>query len=130
MKDVDQETGRDLQPEERIQSGANSAPLGGGVDEYGLIDDKVTVYEGDMSRNSRKNKHLIQDFKAVKTIPTTSILIWHSADPAEVDKAGFKYLCFVELLDLHRSIILVGHTSLERDRCDSGERSVWQFPTK
>jgi ATP-dependent RNA helicase DHX8/PRP22 len=56
MKDVDQETGRDLAPEARIQSGANSQRLGGGKDEYGLIDDKVLVFEGDMSRNSRKTK--------------------------------------------------------------------------
>ncbi|KAL3426041.1 ATP-dependent RNA helicase DHX8 [Phlyctema vagabunda] len=56
MKDVDQETGRDLAPESRIQSGANMERLGGGKDEYGLIDDKVLVFEGDMSRNSRKIK--------------------------------------------------------------------------
>lgn len=56
MKDVDQETGRDLAPELRIQSGANNQRLGGGKDEYGLIDDKVTINEGDMSRLSRKNK--------------------------------------------------------------------------
>ncbi|RDW80841.1 ATP-dependent RNA helicase DHX8 [Coleophoma crateriformis] len=56
MKDVDQETGRDLAPQARIQSGANSERLGGGKDEYGLIDDKVIVSEGDMSRNSRRTK--------------------------------------------------------------------------
>jgi len=56
MKDVDQETGRDLAPELRIQSGANSQRLGGGRDEYGLIDDKVTISEGDMTRLSKKNK--------------------------------------------------------------------------
>jgi ATP-dependent RNA helicase DHX8/PRP22 len=56
MKDVEQETGRDLAPQARIQSGANSERLGGGKDEYGLIDDKVLVFEGDMSKQSRKNK--------------------------------------------------------------------------
>jgi ATP-dependent RNA helicase DHX8/PRP22 len=59
MKEVDQETGRDLAPQARIQSGAsgaNSAPLGRGKNEYGLIDDKVLVNEGDMSRHSRKTK--------------------------------------------------------------------------
>ena len=56
MKDVDQETGRDFAPELRIQSGANSQRLGGGKDEYGLIDDKVAINEGDLSRLSRKNK--------------------------------------------------------------------------
>lgn len=55
MKDVDQETGEDLSPQDRIQSGANSAPLGG-KNEYGLIDQHVPVFEGEMSRKSRKNK--------------------------------------------------------------------------
>ncbi|QSZ34451.1 hypothetical protein DSL72_006045 [Monilinia vaccinii-corymbosi] len=55
MKDVDQETGVDLSPQDRIQSGANSAPLGS-KNEYGLIDEPVPVFEGGMSRNSRKNK--------------------------------------------------------------------------
>ncbi|KAE8450463.1 hypothetical protein EG329_006539 [Mollisiaceae sp. DMI_Dod_QoI] len=56
MKDVDQETGRDLAPQARIQSGANSERLGGGKNEYGLIDDKVLVFEGDTPNHSRKNK--------------------------------------------------------------------------
>jgi ATP-dependent RNA helicase DHX8/PRP22 len=57
MKDVDQETGRDLAPQARIQSGANSERLGGSNDNYGsLTDDKVTVFEGDMSNNSRRTK--------------------------------------------------------------------------
>lgn len=56
MKDVDQETGRDLAPQARIQSGANMERLGGGKDEYGLIDDKVLVFEGDMSYGPRKVK--------------------------------------------------------------------------
>ena len=56
MKDVDQETGRDLAPQARIQSGANMERLGGGKNEYGLIDDKVLVFEDDMPQNSRKTK--------------------------------------------------------------------------
>lgn len=55
MKDVDQETGKDLAPEARIQSGANSQRLGGGKGEYGLIDDKILVFEGDM-KSARKVK--------------------------------------------------------------------------
>lgn len=54
MKDVDQETGRDMAP--KIQSGANMERLGGTKNEYGLIDDKVLVFEGDMRNNSRKVK--------------------------------------------------------------------------
>lgn len=54
MKDVDQETGRDMAPQ--IQSGANMERLGGTKNEYGLIDDKVLVFEGDMINNSRKVK--------------------------------------------------------------------------
>ena len=56
MKDVDQETGRDMAPQARIQSGANMERLGGTKNEYGLIDDKVLVFEGDMTNNSRKVK--------------------------------------------------------------------------
>jgi ATP-dependent RNA helicase DHX8/PRP22 len=56
MKDVDQETGRDIAPQARIQSGANMERLGGTKNEYGLIDDKVLVFEGDMTNNSRKVK--------------------------------------------------------------------------
>lgn len=55
MKEVDQETGRDLAPQSRIESGANMERLGGGKNEYGLID-QVPVFEGDMSRVSRKAK--------------------------------------------------------------------------
>ncbi|TVY78508.1 Pre-mRNA-splicing factor ATP-dependent RNA helicase prp22 [Lachnellula suecica] len=56
MKDVDQETGRDLAPQERIQSGANMERLGGGKNEYGLIDDKTVVFEDNTLRRSRQNK--------------------------------------------------------------------------
>lgn len=56
MKDVDQETGRDLAPQARIQSGANSEQLGGGKNEYGLIDDKALVFESDNRHRSKQNK--------------------------------------------------------------------------
>lgn len=56
MKDADQETGRDLAPQARIQSGANMERLGGGKDEYGLIDDKVLTFEDEQPQNSRKTK--------------------------------------------------------------------------
>jgi ATP-dependent RNA helicase DHX8/PRP22 len=56
MKDVDQETGRDLAPQARIQSGANMERLGGGKNEYGLIDDKTLVFENDTPQNARKAK--------------------------------------------------------------------------
>ena len=54
MKDVDQETGRDTAPQERIQSGANMAPLGGGKNEYGLIDEKPPVFESQVTRKNKK----------------------------------------------------------------------------
>ncbi|KAI9052960.1 hypothetical protein LZ554_003232 [Drepanopeziza brunnea f. sp. 'monogermtubi'] len=55
MKDVDQETGRDLAPQARIQSGANMEKIGG-KGEYGLIDEKALVFEGDMPSSSRRTK--------------------------------------------------------------------------
>lgn len=54
MKDVDQETGRDMAPQ--IQSGANMERLGRTKNEYGLINDKALVFERDMTNNSRKVK--------------------------------------------------------------------------
>jgi ATP-dependent RNA helicase DHX8/PRP22 len=56
MKDVDQETGRDLAPQARIQSGANMERLGGGKDEYGLIDDKNLAFEDQPPQHTRKTK--------------------------------------------------------------------------
>ncbi|KAK0119605.1 DEAH-box ATP-dependent RNA helicase prp22 [Cadophora gregata] len=56
MKEVDQETGRDLAPQTRIQSGANMEQIGGGKDEYNLIDDKVLVFEGDLTKNSQRTR--------------------------------------------------------------------------
>jgi len=55
MKDVDQETGLDLAPQARIQSGANSERLGG-KGEYGLLDDTIPVVEGNTGRNGRRVK--------------------------------------------------------------------------
>jgi ATP-dependent RNA helicase DHX8/PRP22 len=54
MKDVDQETGRDMAPQVRIQSGANMEQLGGNKDEYGLIDEKQPNFDSQMSRKNKK----------------------------------------------------------------------------
>ncbi|RFU26861.1 hypothetical protein B7463_g9479, partial [Scytalidium lignicola] len=56
MKDVDQETGRDLAPQMRIESGANMERLGGGRDYGNLIEDKAIAFETENSANSRKIK--------------------------------------------------------------------------
>ncbi|TAQ85246.1 hypothetical protein B7494_g6440 [Chlorociboria aeruginascens] len=56
MKDVDQETGRDMAPQARIQSGANMERLGGSKNAYGLVEDKLPVFEGHITGNSRKLK--------------------------------------------------------------------------
>ena len=40
MKEADQETGRDLAPQARMESGANAERLGGGSRGYGLIDEQ------------------------------------------------------------------------------------------
>lgn len=58
MKDVDQESGRDLAPQERIQSGANNMKLGGGKDGYGLIDDNVPVFEDGPGPSRRTKKRM------------------------------------------------------------------------
>jgi ATP-dependent RNA helicase DHX8/PRP22 len=54
MKDVDQETGRDMAPQARIQSGANTERLGGSKDEYGLIDEKQPKFDSQISRKNKK----------------------------------------------------------------------------
>ena len=56
MKDVDQETGRDMAPQAILRPGANMERLGRTKNEYGLIDDKVLVFEGGMTNNYRKVK--------------------------------------------------------------------------
>ncbi|KAI9729894.1 MAG: DEAH-box ATP-dependent RNA helicase prp22 [Claussenomyces sp. TS43310] len=56
MKDVDQETGRDLAPQARIQSGANMERLGGRGEYANLIDDKILNFEGDNGNGPRKAK--------------------------------------------------------------------------
>jgi ATP-dependent RNA helicase DHX8/PRP22 len=59
MKDVDQETGRDLAPQVRIQSGANIERLGGARGGYGnLIDDKVLAFESDVSGPQKAKKRM------------------------------------------------------------------------
>ena len=54
MKDVDQETGRDLAPQARIQSGANMERLGGGKDQYGLINDNPAIFDSQVARKNKK----------------------------------------------------------------------------
>ena len=54
MKDVDQETGRDLVPHARIQSGANIERLRGGKDQYSLIEDKNLAFNTDQPRKAKK----------------------------------------------------------------------------
>lgn len=58
MKDVDQETGRDLAPQARIQSGANMEQLGGAKNGYGLIDDTTVVFEDSVPARSRQKKRM------------------------------------------------------------------------
>jgi ATP-dependent RNA helicase DHX8/PRP22 len=57
MKDVNQETGRDIALQ--IQSGANMERLGRTKNEYSLIYYKVLVSEKDMTKNSQKVKKRI-----------------------------------------------------------------------
>lgn len=59
MKDVDQETGRDLAPQVRIQSGANMERLGSARNGYGnLIDDKELKFEGDWGGPRKAKKRM------------------------------------------------------------------------
>jgi ATP-dependent RNA helicase DHX8/PRP22 len=62
MKDVNQETGRDLAPQARIQSGANMERLGGvngARGGYGnLIDDRVLVFESNVSGPQKAKKRM------------------------------------------------------------------------
>jgi ATP-dependent RNA helicase DHX8/PRP22 len=58
MKEVDQETGRDLIPQKRLASGANMEMLSGtdANDRYGNLSSDVPVIEGDMNDNSMRNR--------------------------------------------------------------------------
>ncbi|MCJ1390902.1 DEAH-box ATP-dependent RNA helicase prp22 [Xylographa bjoerkii] len=62
MKEVDQETGRDLVPQKRLASGANMERLDGmgpaedSNDRYGGMNSDVLVIEGDLSGKPMKNK--------------------------------------------------------------------------
>ncbi|PUU82695.1 P-loop containing nucleoside triphosphate hydrolase protein [Tuber borchii] len=58
MKDVDQNTGRDLDPAKRIASGANMEKLDGTGSKYGSLDsDIIPVFEADSKfKNSRLNQ--------------------------------------------------------------------------
>ncbi|MCJ1435586.1 DEAH-box ATP-dependent RNA helicase prp22 [Xylographa pallens] len=62
MKEVDQDTGRDLVPQKRLASGANMERLDGmgpaeeSNDRYGGINSDVLVIEGDLNGRSTKNR--------------------------------------------------------------------------
>ncbi|MCJ1417259.1 DEAH-box ATP-dependent RNA helicase prp22 [Xylographa parallela] len=62
MKEVDQETGRDLVPQKRLASGANMERLDGkgpvedSNERYGGINSDVLVIEGDLNGRSTKNR--------------------------------------------------------------------------
>jgi len=59
MKEVDQETGRDLAPQARIQSGANMERLGGNKGVYGsLIDDQDVSFEDNTAPPPRQKKRM------------------------------------------------------------------------
>ncbi|KAI0992130.1 hypothetical protein K3495_g16056, partial [Podosphaera aphanis] len=58
MKEVDQETGRDLAPRARIQSGANMMRLGGDKDEDGIIDDNLLNFKSDSTELRRSKKRM------------------------------------------------------------------------
>jgi ATP-dependent RNA helicase DHX8/PRP22 len=59
MKEVDQETGRDLAPQARIQSGANMERLGGNKGVYGsLIDDQDVAFEDNTAPPPRQKKRM------------------------------------------------------------------------
>lgn len=58
MKEVDQETGMDLAPQARIESGANMERLGGGRDENGLMSDQVPVVENSSRTTARTRKRM------------------------------------------------------------------------
>ncbi|KAL9639561.1 MAG: hypothetical protein Q9164_000838, partial [Protoblastenia rupestris] len=56
MKDVDQVTGRDLVPQQRLASGANMEKMSNGNDRYGNLSSDIPVIEGDMNGKPMKHK--------------------------------------------------------------------------
>ena len=56
MKDVDQATGRDLAPQQRLASGANMERMANGNDRYGSLSSEVPVIEGDMNGKPTRQK--------------------------------------------------------------------------
>lgn len=56
MKDVDQASGRDLAPQQRIASGANMERMANGNDPYGGLGADVPVIEGDMNGKPMRQK--------------------------------------------------------------------------
>ena len=55
MKDVDQSTGQDLAPQQRLASGANMEKMANGNNRYGSLSTEVPVIEGD--HNGRPMRH-------------------------------------------------------------------------
>lgn len=56
MKDVDQNTGRDLAPQNRFASGANMEGLFNGDSNHGSLSSEVPVIEGDMGGSNKRGK--------------------------------------------------------------------------
>ena len=56
MKDVDQATGRDLAPQQRLASGANMERMTNGNDRYGSLTSQVPVIEGDLNGKPMRQK--------------------------------------------------------------------------
>lgn len=56
MKDVDQASGRDLAPQQRIASGANMERMANGNDRHGGVSTEVPVIEGNMNGKSMRQK--------------------------------------------------------------------------
>ena len=56
MKDVDQISGRDFAPQQRLASGANMERMSNGKDRYGSLSSEVPVIEGNMNGTAIKQK--------------------------------------------------------------------------
>ncbi|KAK1771543.1 P-loop containing nucleoside triphosphate hydrolase protein [Phialemonium atrogriseum] len=58
MKDVDQESGQDLAPQARIESGANMEALGGGRNGNGLVEDVAVAFQTPTAPPRRQKKRM------------------------------------------------------------------------
>ena len=56
MKDVDQTTGRDLAPQQRIASGANMEQMANGSSRYGNLSSDIPVVEGELNGKPMRQK--------------------------------------------------------------------------